>query len=270
MPKVKLNDISLYYEIYGKGEPLLLIGGLGSDSSSWLGVAKELSLCFQVVIFDNRGCGRSDLGISEFTIQKMAEDTMGLLDFLKIKQAHILGHSMGGYIAQELAINYPERIGKLILESTAPVSSQRNNILFEGIYCQLEKEGHCESWFKVWAAWLFSPKLVADSSFIETFVKGSVKYPYLQKADGLKSQISAIALFDARERIANIKAKTLILEGKNDILITPEEARMLAVNIPESIFQLVDGVAHCIHIENPELFTDAVLGFLNPAQKSPV
>lgn len=262
MPKVKLNDISLYYEIYGSGAPLLLIGGLGSDSASWLGVVRDFSSHFKTIIFDNRGCGRSDLGISECTIQKMAEDTVGLLDFLKIKQAHILGHSMGGYIAQELAINYPDRVSKLILESTAPVSSKRNNLLFEDIYSQLKKEGHSESWFKVWASWLFSPKLNADKSFIDTFIKTSVKYPYFQKADGLKSQLDAIVSFDARERIGNIKAKTLILEGKDDILITPEEAKILAKNIPGSIFQLLDSVAHCIHIENPKLFTDIVLKFL--------
>ena len=89
-----------------------------------------------------------------------------------------------------------------------------------------------------------------------------MKYPYFQKADGLKSQLDAIVSFDARERIGNIKAKTLILEGKDDILITPEEAKILAKNIPGSIFQLLDSVAHCIHIENPKLFTDIVLKFL--------
>jgi pimeloyl-ACP methyl ester carboxylesterase len=266
MPKVKLNDISLYYEVYGGGVPLLLIGGLGSDSSSWLGVVNEFSSYFQTIIFDNRGCGRSDIAYGECTIRKMAEDVIKLLDFLKIKQAHILGHSMGGYIAQELAINYPDRINKLILESTAPVSSQRNNALFEDIYSQLKREGHSESWFKRWAVWLFSPKLIADSSFIDVFFKTSVEYPYLQKADGLKGQIEAIASFDARDRIGTIKAKTLILEGKDDILIIPEEAKILAKNIPESIFQLLDGVAHCIHIENPKLFTDIVLEFLNSSK----
>lgn len=262
MPKAKLNDISLYYEVYGDGTPLLLIGGLGSDSASWLDVVKEFSSYFQTIVFDNRGCGRSDITYGECSVRKMAEDVIRLLDFLKIEQTHILGHSMGGYIAQELAINYTDRINKLILESTAPVSSKRNNLLFEDICNQLKREGHSESWFKVWATWLFSPKLIADKSFIDTFTETSVKYPYLQKTDGLKSQIDAIVSFDARERIGNIKAKTLILEGKDDILITPEEAKILAKNIPESIFQLLDGVAHCIHIENPKLFTDIVLKFL--------
>lgn len=263
MPKAKLNDISLYYEIYGDGTPLLLIAGLGSDSASWLGVVNGLSKYFRTIIFDNRGCGRSDVPRGAYSIRNMADDAVKLLDALEIKRAHIIGHSMGGYIAQQLAINYPERIGKLILESTAPVSSKRNNILFEDIYNQLKREGHSESWIRRWTFWLFSPKLFTDSTFIDTFIKNSLKYPYLQKADGFKSQIDAIALFDARDKIGTIKAKTLILEGKDDILIAQGEAEILARNVRESSFQLLEGVAHCMHIENPKLFTGAVLKFLN-------
>lgn len=267
MPKVKLNDISLYYEVCGEGVPLLLIGGLGSDSASWLGAVNEFSPHFKAIIFDNRGCGRSDIEDGECTVRKMAEDAIKLLDFLKIEKAHVLGHSMGGYIAQEIAINYPDRVDKLILESTAPVSSKKDNILLEDIYNQLKREGHSESWFKRWAALLFSPRLITDSSFVDLFVKNSMKHPYLQKAEGFKSQIDAIASFDTHKGIAAIKAKTLILEGENDILITPEEARTLAENIPGSVFKLLDGVAHCIHIENPKLFIDIVIEFLRGVAK---
>ena len=262
MPKVKLNDVSFYYDVYGKGEPFLLIAGLGSDSSSWLGLVRDFLPYFKTVIFDNRGCGRSDSMYGECTVSKMADDAISLLDFLKIEKTHILGHSMGGYIAEALAINYPERVSKLILESTAPVSSKRNNLLLKDIYEQLKREGHSEAWFRRWVELLFSPELIADSFFVDTFIRNSMEYPYLQKADGFKRQIEAIASFDARDKIAAIRSKTLILEGKNDILITPQEAKVLAKNIPGSIFQLLDGVAHCIHIENPRLFAETVLGFL--------
>ncbi|MDD5431849.1 MAG: alpha/beta hydrolase [Candidatus Omnitrophica bacterium] len=262
MPKVKLNDISLYYEVYGKGAPLLLIGGLGSDSSSWLGVVKKLSSHFKTIIFDNRGTGRSSAMKKPHTIHHMAEDAVRLLDYLKIKQAHVIGHSMGGYIAQELAMSYPERVAKLVLVSTATVSSKKNNVLFKDIYTQLKRQGYCREWFERWVPLLFSKKIINDSNFIETFIKNSIEYPYLQKADGFKSQIDAIASFDARAKIGTIKAKTLILEGRDDILITPQEAGALAKRIHKSVFKLLDGVAHSIHIENPKLFTSAVMDFL--------
>ncbi|MDD4955813.1 MAG: alpha/beta hydrolase, partial [Candidatus Omnitrophica bacterium] len=195
MPKAKLNNISLYYEIYGKGYPLLLIGGLGSDCSSWLGIVKGLSLHFKTIVFDNRGCGRSGIGNDKITVAKMAKDAIELLDFLKIEKAHILGHSMGGYIAQELAINYSNRVNKLILESTAPVSSERNNALFNDIYAQLKKEGHSKVWFKRWVELLFSPGLIKGNSFVDAFIDNSLKYPYLQTADGLvKNQLDIVIM----------------------------------------------------------------------------
>ena len=263
MPKAKLNNLSLYYEINGKGTPLLLICGLGSDSSSWQGVAKEFSSYFQTIVFDNRGSGRSGVIHGKCTISKMAQDVIKLLDFLKIEQTHVVGHSMGGYIAQDLAVHYPDRVCILILESTASVSSKRNNALFLDMYDQFKREGPSEAWIKRWTFWLFSPRLFNDRSFVDAFVRNSVKYPYLQSVGGFKSQVDAIVSFDARERIDAIKAKTLVLEGKDDILITPEEAEMLAKSISESTFQLLKGVAHSIHIENQKLFTDTVLEFLN-------
>lgn len=263
MPKAELQNIGLYYNIYGEGTPLLLIAGLGSDSASWSLVIDDLSKEFQAIVFDNRGTGRSDIGHEAISIATMAEDAIKLLDFLQIEKTHLLGHSMGGYVAQELAIHYPERVDKLVLESTAPVSSKRNTILFDDMYHQLGKEGHCEAWIRRWAFWLFSPKIIQDRNFIDSFINNSMNYPFHQKAEDFKSQINAILSFDARDRTGTIQAKTLIVEGKNDILITPEEAGMLAKGISGSTFHLLDEVAHCIHIENPGLFSRTVLTFLN-------
>ncbi|MDD5634825.1 MAG: alpha/beta hydrolase [Candidatus Omnitrophica bacterium] len=263
MPKIKTDDMSLYYEVHGRGKPLLLVAGLGSDSSSWSGVIGEFSLHFRTIVFDNRDSGRSDITQKQFTIRDMAEDAIKLLNFLKIEQTHIVGHSMGGYIAQELAINYPERVDKLVLASTAPISSKRNNDLFEDIYKQLKREGISRAWLERWIPWLFSPRLINDRAFIDAFIKNSVGYPYSQKADGFERQIKAIAAFDARDKMVNIKAETLIFEGKDDRLVTPEEAETLAKGIYKSTFRLLDGVAHSIHMEDPKLFTDSVMAFLN-------
>jgi pimeloyl-ACP methyl ester carboxylesterase len=262
MPKIKIGKTSLYYEVKGGGKPLLLIAGLGSDSSSWFGVSGTLSRRFKVIVFDNPGTGRSSDMKKPFTIAHMADVVAEFLEYLKIKRANILGHSMGGYIAQELAVNYPECVDKLILESTAPVSSRRNEALFKNFYTQLKKEGCSKAWVERWAFWLFSRKLFADKSFIATFTKNVAEYPYVQKAVDFRSQIEAIASFDMRGELSAVKAKTLILEGKEDILITPEEAKALAKKIKRSTFLLLDSIAHCIHIENPKLFTGTVLKFL--------
>ncbi|MFX1501692.1 MAG: alpha/beta hydrolase [Promethearchaeota archaeon] len=116
MPKIKVNDINMYYEIHGEGFPLLMINGLATDVNWWFSeMIESFSQTFKTIIFDNRGAGRSDKPDIPYSIQMMANDTIGLMDVLDIKKAHIFGVSMGGAIAQEIAITFPERVEKLIL-----------------------------------------------------------------------------------------------------------------------------------------------------------
>ena len=104
MPKVKMKDISLYYEVHGSGYPLVLIRGLASNVDHWYFQVPAFSSLYSVVVFDNRGIGRSEMPDLPFTISTMADDTVGLMDSLGIRKAHILGISMGGMIAQEIAL----------------------------------------------------------------------------------------------------------------------------------------------------------------------
>jgi pimeloyl-ACP methyl ester carboxylesterase len=264
MPKIKVDGISLYYEVRGNGQPVLLIAGLGSDVSSWAGVVDKLSARFKVIAFDNRGVGRSDIPNKRYTVRQMAGDAVRLLDHLKIKRAHVIGHSMGGYIAQELAINHSERVDKLILESTSFVSSKRNNLLFSDFHRKLKMGEDLETWMRRWTRWLFTKRCLARKVFIKAFIKNGLNYPYFQQAEGFKGQISAIASFNTRERLYSIKAETLVIEGEEDKLILPKEAAALARNIAGSIFQSVKDAAHCIHIERPGLFVKIVMKFLLP------
>ncbi|MEM3703331.1 MAG: alpha/beta hydrolase, partial [Candidatus Bathyarchaeia archaeon] len=119
MPKIKVNDVNLYYEIRGQGFPFVMITGLGGNIDYWdIRLLDELSKRFKLVLFDNRGSGRSDVSDRQYTIKLLAEDTVGLMNALGIPKAHIFGLSMGGMIAQELALNFPEKVEKLILCST--------------------------------------------------------------------------------------------------------------------------------------------------------
>lgn len=262
MPKIKTDDTSLYYEVNGGGEPLLLIAGLGSDSSSWAGVVKMFSARFRTVVFDNLGTGRSDIMRRPYTIRRMADDAVRLLDHLKIERAHVIGHSMGGYVAQEIAVSYPGRVNKLILESTAPVSSKRNNALFFEFSKKLRKKEDFEEWIKTWTFWLFSPKRFDDGTFVSTFIKRAAEYPYPVSVGGFKAQAEAIAKFDSRGRLSAIKAKTLLIGGEDDILIRPDETGALAEQIRGSVIKMIRGSAHCVHIETPALFTKITVDFL--------
>jgi pimeloyl-ACP methyl ester carboxylesterase len=119
MPIVQVDDIAMYYELHGSGEPLVLVSGLGADLTLLAGMTDRLKPHYQVVAFDNRGAGRTDKPDAPYTIGLMAQDTLGLMDALAIDRAHMLGVSMGGRIALELALTRPDRVDKLILISTS-------------------------------------------------------------------------------------------------------------------------------------------------------
>ncbi len=263
MPIAQVNNINIYYEIHGEGEPLILLAGLGSDSQSWQFVINNISQHFQTIILDNRGVGRSDSPAPPYSIKNMAKDTIALMDHLKIDRAHILGHSMGGYIAQEMAIHYPDRILKLILESTAPFSSVRNNKLFDNLYRAWKTGIDMELWMNQFIFWIFTPKTIQNEKFIKSYISYMLDYPYPQSIEGFQGQIQAIAEFNASDCLHKIQSETLIMIGEEDILIRPKEADMLYQGISRASYPTyIEKAAHNIHSETSKSFTNSVLGFL--------
>ncbi|MCJ7772464.1 MAG: alpha/beta hydrolase, partial [Desulfobacterales bacterium] len=179
MPKIKANGIELYYEIHGQGEPLVMIMGLRRNAEWWYAQIPTLSKHFKVIVFDNRGAGRSDKPKIDYSIRLFADDTAQLMDVLNIKSAHVIGISMGGYIAQELAINYPDRIKNLILGCTscggerAVLMSPENMKKFSDIE-GLTPEEILRKNMKIY----FSDEYIGKQRIkIEEFIDISLRYP---------------------------------------------------------------------------------------------
>jgi len=118
MPRARTGEIEIYYEVHGQGLPLIMILGLGQDIATWDFQVSEFSKYFRLIVFDNRDSGRSSQCLAPYTTEDMARDTLGLMDYLHIERAHILGTSMGGMIAQQVALLVPERVMSLVLAST--------------------------------------------------------------------------------------------------------------------------------------------------------
>ncbi|MCD4773664.1 MAG: alpha/beta hydrolase [Bacteroidales bacterium] len=263
MSFAKINNIDIYYEVHGEGEPLILIAGFTADSQSWQFVINDLSKHFKVIIFDNRGVGRTEDTDSPYTIEQMADDTKGLMDYLNIHAAHILGHSMGGYIAQKLAIKYPERIYKLILCSTSPFATKRNNIFFQSLLELSQNKADQKLWWKLFIPWLFTTKNISQSKFVSSFLQYVLDYPYPQTQKGIEGQINALINFDVVNELSKIQSETLILVGEEDILIPPTEADKLYKGITRAGYPVyIEGAAHSIHNEQPKEFYHTVMGFI--------
>lgn len=262
MPDVRINNIDCYYEIHGKGSPIVLIAGLASDSQSWRPVLGGLAKNFKAIIFDNRGIGRTEYPEESFQISTLAHDTVCLLDSLGIEKAGIIGHSMGGYIAQEIAIEYPERVDKLILASSCAVTSEKNKIRFAGLLKILEDRGEYELFIREFFNLIFTPGYLSNKENLESAVRSAVNYPFPVTALGFKLQLEALRSFNSLDRLQKIRSEALLISGKEDIVVTMEEAQLLAEKIPFSKALCLDHAAHSFQAEQPGLFIGAVEKFL--------
>ncbi len=262
MAKTSVNGIDLYYEMHGKGTPLMLIAGLASDSQSWQPVIKDLSRHFLVVTPDNRGVGRTTPQNIEMSIQQIGDDCVALMKHLGLSSVHLLGHSMGGFVGLDVAERYPDSVNKLILVGTSSINSKRNNGLFADWASSLESGMDPELWFRNIFYWIFSKRFFENDTTVKNAVRFAIEYPYPQSAIAFRNQVKAIALYDGSEHLSGINAKTLVLNGKEDLIFSAQESAALARAIPKANCLVIDNAAHSIHMEQPLSFTSNVLDFL--------
>jgi len=263
MPHLQSGEIELYYEVHGAGPPLLLIAGLASDSQSWGPVLPELAARYRVIVPDNRGCGRTRPRESGVSITAMADDCMALVRHLGLEKVSLLGHSMGGFVAQECAVRFPGMVDRLILAATSSRNSARNNLLFSDWASALEGGSAPEPWFRNIFYWIFSQGFFEDTGTVTAAARCAVEYPYPQSAAAFRGQVEALAVFDGRRALSRIGAKTLVIGGGEDLLFPARECLALAQAIPGASLTMIDGAGHSIHMENPRAFVTAVVDFLN-------
>ncbi|MGQ9459741.1 MAG: alpha/beta fold hydrolase [Candidatus Bathyarchaeaceae archaeon] len=263
MPKVKVNDIQIYYEMYGEGFPLVMIMGLGANIDWWdPRLIQELSKKFKLVMFDNRGSGRTDISDRQYSIKLFAEDTAGLMDALRISRAHILGISMGGMTAQELVLNYPEKVEKLVLCSTncggakSVLASQEILEILTADRSALSPEEIVRATIPL----LFTEDFIKENpDFVELSIQQMLRAPISN--EGFMRQLNAIMEFDTYERLPQIKVPTLVLHGKRDILVPPENGAILAKAIPNAKLVYFENSAHGL-IEEMEKVISVLLDFV--------
>jgi 3-oxoadipate enol-lactonase len=262
MPMVKVNDINMYYEIHGEGEPLILISGNGAESSQWKEMIPTFSKDCRVIPFDNRGAGRTDKPDMEYSIEMMAADVIGLMDGLGIEKAHILGASMGGMIAQNIAFLYPDRVKSMILVVTSMKCSPRSNYACKQAIKHVQDGSDPDALAEHSAVWSFPEEVLANPGAVNRIKSAMAHVLNPQTVDAFKRQNDAIVTFDSSKWIIEIMAPTLVIAGDGDI-IWPQKysGQELAKAISGSKFVSLPG-AHMAYILSAEAFQKNVIDFL--------
>lgn len=264
MPFASLPGLKMYYETYSdaKDVTLVLINGLGSDHREWLYQVPEFRRHFRVVLFDNRGTGLSDSPPGPYTTEQMAGDVRDLLTYLGIGSANVLGVSMGGLIAQKVAIIYPEIVDKLVLTCTGVGREHSVKPSEEAMdsfrsYSEKDPEGSLRKMLP----YLYTREFIEkDDPEIERFIRYALSRK--PNAGGYLAQMAAVSSHSSFHQLEYIGAKTLVITGDADTLIPPENSEILAGKIPGAKLVYIEGAPHRLFAERWQDFNEKIIAFL--------
>ncbi|HEX3410049.1 MAG TPA: alpha/beta hydrolase [Candidatus Binataceae bacterium] len=254
MPQIISNGIKLNYESAGEGDPLLLIMGFGMAGAAWLPMLPFLA-GFRAVYFDNRGTGLSDKPDGPYTVPAMADDASNLIDALGLERVRVYGISMGGMIAQELALRHPEQVSKMVLGCTTPggpeavrASDEVLQTLVSGSkLMSVDPEAGIDQVMPL----LFPPEFMAAHPEIKQFMRiGTTLAPPTppETADKL---MAGLVEFNAFERLHEIKCPVLIVHGEKDILVPPGNAALIKSRIPAAEVFMIPEAGHSYAAVDP-------------------
>ena len=262
MPKVRVGDVGLHYVEAGTGDPLLLVMGLGGDHLAWGLQMPVFAQRYRVIAFDNRGVGQSDAPDEPYTTRMMADDAAGLLSALGVERAHVIGLSMGGMIAQELALNHPARLWSLQLHATYARPDGYLRALVAAWRTVRAALGREEA-LRTMALWLFTPDAYNERpQLVENLLQTALANPYPQSLTGFLRQTEAVLAHDTLDRLGAIRYPTLVSVAEQDVLVPPRFSHELASRIPGAELVVIPGSGHVALWEHPDAFTETCLTFL--------
>lgn len=269
MPQANINGIRLFYKVQGKGEALVLIPGLGAGHTAWFRQLHAFKKHYKVITFDPRSIGRSDRPKQPYGFKALADDVVGLMDHLAVSRAHVLGQSLGGLVAQEVAIDYPDRVLKLVLVSSTVAggdTSPPNPALMKAL-------GYAEGTTEIDFSKVDTRKTmnaVIGMSFNKMLYRKAMQFlsRFFVKPemfDGLSDQLRAISGHNTVNRLHLIKAQTMVITGAEDRIVSPHSSEVLADKILNAKLIMVKDGSHGFNVEMTSRFNREVLDFLRAA-----
>ena len=261
MAYAQINGIQIYYEEHGEGPALLLITGFAAEGNQWQHQIRTLQQHYRVICLDNRGIGKSDAPTGPYNTELLAHDCAALLKHLHIDKAHVCGYSLGGRIAQMLAIHHPTLVDKLILASTSMRSYALSRFILKMIIDMLRQGLPHQCRIKATLPWFYSPAFFEDERKVAYFCHflGRQAAP---NVDALQAQLDAVNSHAPGERLRTIKHPTLITSSAEDLLCPKDYTDELHTFIPHATRCIMPHGGHaCIH-EYPDVFNALILAFL--------
>ena len=267
MPKIKINDINMYYHLRGQGPPLMMIMGWTANMDWWPeSLVERLKKQYSLVLFDNRGSGRTDGSKGCYHMGQFAKDAAALMDALDIRKADVFGVSMGGMIAQEMAIRYPDRINRLILGCTTCGSRKGRTISLPSLFYAPLYSLRFPPNIDKWLLSLTLSQYSLDKSKSRDFIR-RIKIAPIGRVNKWK-QFFAIKRFQSHAELNNIVCPVLLMTGTRDFLVPHRNTDILAALIPQSQIIKFPGASHAFIGDDPDAVFQAIDDFLRPREGS--
>jgi pimeloyl-ACP methyl ester carboxylesterase len=253
------QGVRIYWDESGQGDPLLLIMGLGYPSAAWYRTRPVLAKEYRTIAFDNRGVGRSEMPAGPCPISLMASDAAAVLDAAGVEYAHVFGISMGGMIAQEFALQYPQRVRSLILGCTASggphaVRAEADAAAMVMARASMSREEAAEASIP----FIYHPSTPRQR--IEEDME--IRRPWLPDPAAYMAQLQGILAWEAYSRLSQITAPTLVIHGESDRLVPAGNSKLIAERIPGAKLVILLGASHIFPTDQPEAAHQAIREFL--------
>jgi pimeloyl-ACP methyl ester carboxylesterase len=254
------GGVDLWVEEQGSGPPVLLLAGLGDPAEVWRPQLDGLGDRYRVIAPDNRGVGRTPMPASGVSVAAMAQDAAAALRELGVDRAHVAGFSMGGLVAQELALAHPEAVSSLVLLSTYPRTDGLLHRTISSWIWLAQVADDPREFLRAFSAWLFS-RDAHDGGFAESWVQAALDDPHPMSTEDFCAAARACLAHDALDRLGAIAAPTLVVAGEEDLVTPPRVARELAGRIPGARLTLLPDYAHQSFMEVPDRITAVLDAF---------
>ena len=260
-----MSEVQIAWERHGAGPPLLLIHGLGYARWGWEPVLPGLAERFDVILFDNRGIGESDAPPGPYTAAEMADDAVRVLDEAGVERAHVVGTSLGGMIAQELALSHPERVDRLVLACTTP-GGPNAHPMPQATVALMAEAATLEPAVALrrFVEYALAPSTVETRPELVDRIMEH-RLATAQQPAAWAAQAAAGMGFDAYDRLGGLSAWTQVVTGTDDVVVDPRNSELLVQLLPNATAAEASGCGHLFFWERPAAFVRGLTAFLGSA-----